>query len=427
MQASGETASALWAGPSGSRSIECFSCLSACPISYSAWLLAATIVARAAADEAADQYSTAAGHYAAARWQMAADEFAALLTKFPEHPRVAEATFFRGEALVQLGQPAAGRTLLRRSAAPLARQPTGSAGDVSLAARRPIWPGTTDGPMRHSQQFVRQYPGDTRNAYALVYLAETTLTEGDAAAASGCSRKRCRPIRKGRWPANAALAWPKPDEALGNLDDARQHYEALAGTPGPWPTKRNIGWECWRTGPATTRRRSKRWRQWSSGQQTKRPIPQLVDKAATARGWALYKLQRYDEAEECLTAAVERDAANEEAQYCLGLSPGRRRALGGGHRSLELVERQADRSGTRVHKPERRWRFAMAGPVAWKMLKNAYTAFCRASRRPNWPTPRPIGWPKRCCRKIRLGPSRLFESLLKEGPRATIRLGRWPG
>ena len=69
--------------------------------------------------------------------------------------------------------------------------------------------------------------------------------------------------------------------------------------------------------------------------------PQLVDKAATAQGWAFYKLDRYDEAERCLAAVVDRDAANDEAQFCLGLA-----RAGGQHwdtaiAPLELVEQRA--------------------------------------------------------------------------------------
>ncbi|HTU27037.1 MAG TPA: tetratricopeptide repeat protein, partial [Pirellulales bacterium] len=78
--------------------------------SFSLALVTAVALALASrasrADEARDQYSLAAGHYAAGRWQLAADEFAVLLAKYPDHGRQAEATFYRGEALVQLGQPA---------------------------------------------------------------------------------------------------------------------------------------------------------------------------------------------------------------------------------------------------------------------------------------------------------------------------------
>ena len=93
-----------------------------------------------------------------------------------------EATFFRGEALVQLGQPAAAEpcfseVLRRWPDSRLARR------RCSGWASRPIWPGHDKAARAALEQFVAKFPGDARNAYALVYLAETTLADGEAAAA----------------------------------------------------------------------------------------------------------------------------------------------------------------------------------------------------------------------------------------------------
>src|SRR5687767_8884883 len=57
----------------------------------------------ALAGPAEDQYAVAAGHYAAGRWRLAADEFAAFLTQFPDHATADTVRFFHGEALVQQG------------------------------------------------------------------------------------------------------------------------------------------------------------------------------------------------------------------------------------------------------------------------------------------------------------------------------------
>src|SRR5687768_8619397 len=66
--------------------------------------LFSTLTAVAFADEADDQFAVAAGHYSAQRWQLAADEFQRFLAQYPEHARQAKATFFLGEALVQVGK-----------------------------------------------------------------------------------------------------------------------------------------------------------------------------------------------------------------------------------------------------------------------------------------------------------------------------------
>ncbi len=83
------------------------------------------------ADEADDQYAVAAGHYAQGRWQLACDEFQTLIREHPTDPRMAQALFFSGEALVQLGRHEDCARSVRPVARSLAAQPRGPAGPVS--------------------------------------------------------------------------------------------------------------------------------------------------------------------------------------------------------------------------------------------------------------------------------------------------------
>ncbi|HEX4144290.1 MAG TPA: tetratricopeptide repeat protein [Pirellulales bacterium] len=307
-----------------------------------AWLLALAIVARLPADEASDQYSTAAGHYAASRWQLAADEFATLLKKFPEHPRVAEATFFRGEALVQLGQPALAEPcfseLLRRWPdsrwAPQAMFRRGEAAYLvghDRAARAAL------------EQFIKRFPNDARNAYALVYLGETLLAEGDATAAKRLFSQALETYPNGPMAPECRLGLGKTDEALGNIDDARQTFGMLAGMPGPLADEAHYRLGVLENGAGNYEAAVEALEVLAQRAADKGADPALIDKAANAQGWALYKLERYHEAQRCLAAVVERDAANDEAQFCLGLA-----RAGGQHweeaiAPLELVvERAAD-------------------------------------------------------------------------------------
>ena len=180
-------------------------------------------------------------------------------------------------------------------------------------------------------------------------------------------------------------------------------YQALAGAPAQWPTKRATGWECWKAAAAITRRRHRRLAELVERVGDKGADPALIERAATARGWALYKLPALDEAESCLAAAVERDAANEEAQYCLGLARAGAEhwieAIG----PLELVEQQA---ADAARATQARAALAICYGRAGR-LGDAKTAYQRVRwpvrRRPNWPTRPPTGWPKPCCRKIRPG------------------------
>jgi TolA-binding protein len=75
------------------------------------------------AGEAEDQYAVAAGHYAAKRWQLAVDEFRALVKEHPDDANSVKARFFLGEALVQLGKHDQAASEFKQV---LARAPSGS-------------------------------------------------------------------------------------------------------------------------------------------------------------------------------------------------------------------------------------------------------------------------------------------------------------
>jgi TolA-binding protein len=68
-----------------------------------ALIATAAASARAIADGGDDQFAVASSHYGQRRWQLAVKEFDALARQFPSHRRCADASFFAGESLVQLG------------------------------------------------------------------------------------------------------------------------------------------------------------------------------------------------------------------------------------------------------------------------------------------------------------------------------------
>ncbi|HEY1784928.1 MAG TPA: tetratricopeptide repeat protein [Pirellulales bacterium] len=304
------------------------------------WLLALAIAQYAAADEASDQYSTAAGHYAAGRWQLAADEFDTLLTKFPEHSRVAEATFFRGEALVQLGQPALAEpcfseVLRRWPDSRLVPQAMFRRGEAAYLSGHDRLAGTA------LQQFVAQFPDDARNAYALVYLGETLLAEDDIAAAKRLFKQSLATYPQGPLVTECRFGLAKADEALGNIDDARQTFGILTEGVGPVADEAHYRLGTLENGAANYEAAVQALTPLVDRAGDKGADPQLIDKAATAQGWALYKLERYAEAERCLAAAVDRDASNDEAQFCLGLSRAGNQHWEEAIAPLELVEHKA--------------------------------------------------------------------------------------
>jgi TolA-binding protein len=152
--------------------------------------LLATPSAAALADEAGDQFAVAAGHYAARRWKLAAEEFQAFLGRYPDHAKRTKALFFCAEALVQSGKFGEAQKQFaavieadesRRGDAPpkstYGRQALFRAGECAFWANQPEQARESLG------QFRQQYADDPLNAYVLSYLGELALRAGDAAAA----------------------------------------------------------------------------------------------------------------------------------------------------------------------------------------------------------------------------------------------------
>ena len=132
----------------------------------------------ARADQAEDQYTVAAHHYSAARWQLAIEEFTALLASYPDHPHVGPATFFLAESLMQVGDWEAARTRFTQylelgAEGQFVRQASFRLGEASYLA------GDHARARDELRRFREQYPADELCAYALPYLGELALTRED--------------------------------------------------------------------------------------------------------------------------------------------------------------------------------------------------------------------------------------------------------
>jgi TolA-binding protein len=133
------------------------------------------VVRTASAGEAEDQYAVAAGHYAAQRWQLAVDEFRALIKQHPDDANGIKAHFFLGEALVQLGKynEATGefqQVLARDANGPLARQAAFRSGETAYLS------GQGETARRALEAFRAKYPDDKLNDRVVAYLDEIELS-----------------------------------------------------------------------------------------------------------------------------------------------------------------------------------------------------------------------------------------------------------
>ena len=144
--------------------------------------IALVFAPRLRTDEAADQYAVAAGHYAAARWELAVEGFQALIKDHPNDPQSVKSLFFLGEALVQLrryDEAAADfhEFLQRDPGSVFARQALFRAGESALLG------GKRTAARRTFADFRIKYPDDKLNAFVLMYLGQIALADNDAATA----------------------------------------------------------------------------------------------------------------------------------------------------------------------------------------------------------------------------------------------------
>jgi TolA-binding protein len=202
-------------------------------IQFAFALTAALFVAPSAAalaDEAGDQFAVAAGHYAARRWDLAAEEFEAFLTRYPEHPKHTKALFFCAEALVQSGKfsdaqrhftavieaESAGGEEASAPKSTYVRQALFRAGECAF------WAGDADQARSFLEQFRQQYADDSHNAFVLNYLGELALRGGDAVAAKTHYREALARYSTGPTVDDCRLGLAQAHLRLAEIQEAEQ-------------------------------------------------------------------------------------------------------------------------------------------------------------------------------------------------------------
>jgi TolA-binding protein len=128
------------------------------------------------ADDASDRYTVAAAHYAAQRWELAVEEFRALVKLHSDDPQSIKSLFFLGEALVQLGKYDEARAefqqfLARDPDSPYAAQALFRSGESAFLA------GDRAAAREALEQFRKQHPDDKLNSFALMYLGQIAAAE----------------------------------------------------------------------------------------------------------------------------------------------------------------------------------------------------------------------------------------------------------
>ena len=184
----------------------------------------------ATAGPAEDQYTVAAGQYKRQRWQLAIDEFALFLKDYPGHAKAAEARFFTGEALMQLGKVAQAREHFDAFAA---AAPDHKYAPQALFRRGECAYLTGDyEPARALlKQFHKDHVGSSLNQYALPYLGDLALMQGDGPAAQAHYTEALREHGETALADQCRYGLARSLQSQRRFDDAGRFYQSIIDKP----------------------------------------------------------------------------------------------------------------------------------------------------------------------------------------------------
>jgi len=286
-------------------------------------VLAAILLAAAAsaslplrADEADDQYAVAAGHYARQRWKLAVDEFQTFLAKYPNHPKAGQGVFRLGEALLQAGRTAEAvkyfRLYLgREPAGDYARQAVFRLGETAYLA------ANYDAAQEDLDRFLEKYPNDQLNAYVLPYLGEIALARHDAPAAERRFRDGLQRFPQGRLQDDCRVGLGRALEKQNKHEEAERLYLAVAGKAGS-PSAAEAQFRLGALQGAMGK--------YAQSIETLAAFENRFSespwkpRARLHRGWALWHLGRWDEAQALLQGISADPKVGIQAQYWLALT-----------------------------------------------------------------------------------------------------------
>lgn len=279
-------------------------------------LVALMTPAAATANEADDEYAVAAGLYSHQQWRLAAEEFERFLRENPQHAHADQSVFFLAESLLELrrfGEAAA------RYREYLDRSPTGAftrsaqfrAGEAAYLG------GDRQTAQRDLERFRDRYPHDSLNAYVLPYLGEIALTGGDLDLGVKIFEESLRRFPEGALQDDCRFGIARAREKQGKTELARHLYMALAAKTGSsWAPDAQFHLASLEYAAGNNAEAARAFEAFES----RFPQNSRTSNARLGRGWALFKLDRFDEARKVFTALAAPPGAEPVSRYWQGLA-----------------------------------------------------------------------------------------------------------
>ncbi len=278
-------------------------------------VLAATATATARADAVGD-YNVAHTFYKQQRWAQAEAEFRKFLGNYPDHERTPAARLYLGQSLVHQQKFDEARDVFRTFVNRHAGHP-----DLPLALYRI---GESSYFLKDNEQarneldrFISAYPEHELAEWALHYLGETQLRMNDTAAAIATFRLQTNRFPQGRLKDDARFLQAKAYELDGQNEQACQIYTALVSEQtGNRAADAQLELGKMHYG-------ANEFQQAAAAFDALRdnfPQSPLVPLADLNAGYALYRLENYDEAIRRFERAAQSEAQQDEASFWIGMS-----------------------------------------------------------------------------------------------------------
>jgi TolA-binding protein len=272
--------------------------------------------AHASADAGDDQYAVAAGHYARDRWKLAIEEFAAFRRDFSRHPKANQAIFFQAEANMQIGEFAAAGKLFREF---LESDPENRYRRQTLfrIAEASYMRGENASARDELEEFRAEYPDDRLNAYVLCYLGEIELADKRWREAAALFSRCLKEFPQGRMQDDCRFGLARALEQQGDRDEAQRLFLALSGK-----TASELADDAMFRLAALQYDRGDYNESLATLAEFEKEFAQskLLDRVRLSRGWALYRLDRLDEAQRVFESLADAKTVAIDARYWLGLT-----------------------------------------------------------------------------------------------------------